>query len=60
MTKNDDLQKVTLNLARGDYAKLQALFPDNGAGPIIRQIVHDFIAKVELAEAEAPEVDVKL
>lgn len=57
--KNDQLQKHTLNLYAGDYDRLALLFPDTGAGPIIRQIVHDFLAKVERPSV-APEVEVKL
>jgi hypothetical protein len=49
MSKNEELQKHTLNLHRGDYEKLQSMFPDLGAGPVIRQIVRNFI---ERAEAE--------
>jgi hypothetical protein len=60
MSKNEDLQKVTLNLFRGDYETLQALFPDNGAGPIIRQLVRDFIARTEAIERSAPDVQVTL
>jgi len=60
MAKNEDLQKVTLNLWRGDYAKLQLLFPDNGAGPVIRELIRDFIARVEAVETAAPDVDVQL
>lgn len=57
---SEDLQKHTLNLFRGEYDALAALFPDTGAGPIIRQLVHDFLLRVEATEAEAPAVEVKL
>lgn len=60
MSKNEDLSKHTLNLCRGDYEKLQMLFPDTGAGPIIRQLVRDFIIRTEMIEASAPEVEVTL
>lgn len=60
MPKNEDLQKHTLNLTRGDYDKLALLFPDTGAGPVIRQLVHDFITRVEAQAHEAPEVQVTL
>ena len=43
----EDLTKHTLNLFPGDYAKLQELYPDLGAGPVIRRLVRDFINKVE-------------
>lgn len=57
---NPDLQKVTLNLFLGDYEKLQLLFPDNGAGPIIRQLVRDFITRVEAAATADATVEVTL
>lgn len=58
--KNDNLQKVTLNLVRGDFDKIKDLFPDNGAGEVIRQLVHDFISRVEAVEQSAPDVEVRL
>lgn len=57
--KNSDLQKHTLNLFAGDYDRLALLFPDTGAGPIIRQLVREFLSRAEVA-AESPEVEVKL
>lgn len=58
--KNEDLQKHTLNLNRGDYEKIKLLFPEVGAAEVIRQLVSDFIARVESVEASAPDVEVKL
>lgn len=59
--KDDDLQKHTLNLFRGDYEKIQALFPDVGAGPIIRRILRRFIEKTEMGEVSTdPNVEVNL
>lgn len=43
----NDLQKHTLNLFPGDYAKLQQFFPDVGAATIIRRVVHRFIEQIE-------------
>ena len=59
MSKNPDLQKHTSNLHVGDYEKLQVLYPEVGAGPVIRQIIHDFIARIEAAETKpsAPEIN---
>jgi len=43
-----DITKHTLNLYRGDYAKLQALYSSRiGAAKIIRDIVHAHIRKIE-------------
>lgn len=47
MAKDSELQKHTLNLFEGDYEKLQALFPDVGAGPVIRKIVREFVERTE-------------
>lgn len=58
--RNDDLQKHTLNLFRGDYDKLQQLFPDTGAGPIIRQLVRGFIVRTEADATADAEVEVRL
>jgi hypothetical protein len=53
MRKNrEDLQKHTLQLFAGDYAKLQELHQDVGAAHIIRTIVRSYIQKVD------PTVDV--
>lgn len=50
MPKADEegLQKHTLNLFPGDYEKLRELYPDVGAGAIIRRIVRRFIEQVEV------------
>jgi hypothetical protein len=58
---SDDLQKHTLNLFAGDYEKLQALYPDHGAGPIIRSVVRKFIEQCESANpAVQPNVETNL
>lgn len=62
MPPSSDLHKHTLNLFEGDYAKLQDMFPDMGAGAVIRRIVRTFINRVEekgVAIVDA-EIDVKL
>ena len=41
-----ELQKHTLNLYPGDYAKLQELYPDIGAATIIRRSVHRYIEQI--------------
>jgi hypothetical protein len=48
----DSLQKHTLQLFAGDYAKLQELHPEVGAAHIIRNIIRTYINKIE------PPVDV--
>lgn len=56
----DDLTKHTLNLFPGDYARLQELYPETGAGPVIRRIIRDFIAKVDAAATTPVKEDVHL
>lgn len=56
----DDLQKHTLNLFRGDYEKLQQLYPDHGAGPIIRSVIRKFIEQCESGATATPSVETNL
>ena len=59
--KNPDLQKCTMNLFKGDYAKLQELYPDTGAATIIRRIIRGFIEQIEKTGEKAPsEIDINL
>ena len=43
--KNDDLQKVTLNLRRGDMSKMAEMFPDIGSSVAIRTLVSTYLDK---------------
>lgn len=58
MPKNDELQKVTLNLRRGDYDQLRALYPELGAALVIRKIVSNFVDQADVAEL--PNVEINL
>jgi hypothetical protein len=59
--KDDTIEKVTLNLRKGDYAKVGDLFPDLRAGPAIRQIISAFIDRAEAAAQQGlPDADVQL
>jgi hypothetical protein len=50
-----------MNLFPGDYEKLQQLYPDVGAGPIIRRVVRSFIEQIERGgDGFDPKVEVKL
>lgn len=53
------IQKHTLNLYAGDYARLQALYPTRvGAAKIVRDIIRAHIRKVEEDAAQKlPVVD---
>ena len=42
-----ELQKVTLNLFAGDFAKLQDLYPVAGAGKIVRNLVRQHLKGIE-------------
>lgn len=53
----EGLSKHTLNLYPGDYEKLRELYPDVGAGAIIRRIVRRFIEQVEVS---GPSIDAKV
>lgn len=46
--KSDTLTKHTLNLYNGDYAQLQDLYPDIGAGPIIRRLIRKHLEAMEI------------
>lgn len=59
MQRDDEpLQKHTLNLWEGDYEKLRVLYPDVGAGAIIRRVVRRFIEQVEANGG--PSIDAKV
>lgn len=45
--KDLDLQKVTLFLFEGDFAKLRELHPRNGASLIVRKLVRNHIRAVQ-------------
>jgi len=56
-----DLQKHTMNLYPGDYAKMQEFYPDIGAATMIRRIIRAFIEQVERTGEKAPsEIDVDI
>ncbi len=56
-----ELQKHTLNLFPGDYAKLQQFYPDLGAATIIRRIVRRFVEQIEEKGADVQaEINVNL
>lgn len=57
--KDDELQKVTLNLFKGDYRRVQDLFPEVGAGKVIRQLVRKFLDQSE-GDRTLPKTEVKL
>lgn len=59
--QDECLSKHTLNLFEGDYEKLRLLYPDVGAGAIIRRIVRRFIEQVEVNGASIDaKVEIKI
>lgn len=44
-------EKVSLNLGRGDFARMGALFPNIGAGVAIRTLVRNYIRQIEATAA---------
>ena len=61
MRKSDEeLQKHTLNLFKGDYARIQIYFPDLDAASVIRKIVRTFINSVEAGDAAMPKTEIDL
>lgn len=60
MPKNDNFQKHTLNLIRGDFEILQSLYPEVGASVVVRTIVHQFVKKLNSKNEQPPEIEVEL
>lgn len=51
---DDDLQKHTLNLYKGDLEEVAAMLPDLKKTVVVREIVRDFIRK---HQAAAPKLE---
>lgn len=49
----NELSKHTLNLYSGDYAHLRDLYPELGAGPVIRRLIRVYIEQTE-TKSESP------
>lgn len=47
----EGLKETKIRFFEGDFEKLQALFPQTGAGPAVRKIIRSFIHRVERANA---------
>lgn len=48
MQKTSELQKHTLFLVKGDYARLQERYPEIGAARIIRALISNHLAKLDM------------
>jgi hypothetical protein len=60
MPKSDklDLQKHTLNLYRGDWDELRALYPNTETSTLIREIVRSCIINTKAADPEVTKINV--
>ena len=47
MRKKNDLQKHTLFLKAGDYARMQAAYPEVGAAAVIRKLINVHLSKID-------------
>lgn len=50
----ESLEKVTLNLVRGDVVRLRELCPRIGAAKVIRTLVHDWIETQQIKASRKP------
>lgn len=41
------IEKVTLNLRKGDFARLRELHPQLGSGPVVARLVISYLNKVD-------------
>lgn len=57
---NEDLQKHTLHLFKGDYETLQVRYPEIGAARVIRELVRKYIIQLEGAAQPLPDVEVRI
>jgi len=57
--KNEELQKHTLNLRKGDFELIGDFFPDLGASRIIRTVVSRYVDELEGDSTQA-NVEVKI
>lgn len=56
----EELSKHTLNLYAGDYAQLQQLYPEIGAGVIIRRLVRQYLEQIDAAPSQTPTTPVSI
>jgi hypothetical protein len=54
----EELEKVTLNMYRGDMDRLREFYPDIGASAMVRRLVRRFIVQVE--KEGGPRIDTEV
>lgn len=47
-----EIEKVTINLRKGDFARLRELHPQIGAGPAIARLIMGYLAKIDAGMQE--------
>ena len=47
-----EIEKVTLNLRKGDFARMRELFPQLGSGPAVARLLIGYLRKVDEGMAE--------
>lgn len=47
-----ELQKVTINIRKGDFDRLRELHPNLGSGPVIARLIIGYLNKVDAGMAE--------
>ncbi|MBM61935.1 MAG: hypothetical protein CL484_03165 [Acidobacteria bacterium] len=58
--KNDTLIKKTMNFRKGDFEKMEALFPDKNPSVSIRDLVSAFVDKHYSKPASTVDIDEQL
>jgi len=56
--EHEELQKHTLHLYRGDYSKLQEMFPNQGAAVVIRKLVRMKLNEINARAKQDVEIKV--
>jgi len=60
MSEREPVHKHTVNLYEGDFQRLQDLYPDLGAGIVVRKLVRKHIKSVEKNVTPAKLEDLEL
>ncbi len=58
--KQDDLEKVTLNLRLGDKERIRDIFPELNWSTVVRTLVSKYVDQLTAGQSEAPKTDIQL
>lgn len=53
MSKDSDLQKISLRVTKGTTERLNELFPTHGYNKVIRMLVDNFLRKIQSEQADS-------